>query len=72
MAALFRQLHRHRTDKQKVINNLIVSSDSWYSIRDLHPKFKALSARDDLRHKKARWQSDLKIRFFKKRILRKL
>ena len=61
MAALFRQLHRHRTDKQKVINNLITSSDSWSSIRDLHPKLEALSARDDLVHKKARLQSDSSV-----------
>ncbi|WP_294891441.1 hypothetical protein [uncultured Lactobacillus sp.] len=49
MAALFRQLHRHRTDKQKVINNLIASSDCWASIRDLHPKFTTLSARHNLK-----------------------
>ena len=51
MAAHFRQLHRHRTDKQKVINNLIASSDCWSSIRDLHPKFTALSARHHLKEK---------------------
>lgn len=58
MAAFFRQLHRHRTDKQKVINNLIASSNCWAGINDLHPKSAALSARDDLTHKKARRLSD--------------
>ena len=70
MAALFRQLHRHRTDKQKVINNLIANSDSWSSIRDLHPKFTALSARNNLTHKKARRQSDFLMKVL--RILRRL
>lgn len=61
MAALFRQLHRHRTDKQKVINNLITNSNSWTGINDLHPKFTALSARDNLTHKKVRRQSDSSV-----------
>lgn len=52
MAALFKHIHRHRTEKQKLINNLIASSDCWSSIRNLHPKLEALSARDDLSRKK--------------------
>ena len=58
MAAFFKHIHRHRTEKQKLIINLINSSYCWTGINDLHPKFTALSARDDLRHKKARRQSD--------------
>lgn len=54
MAVHFKHIHRLRTAKQKLINNLIASSDCWSSIRDLHPKLEALSARDDLVHKKAR------------------
>ena len=61
MAAFFKHIYRHRTDKQKVINNLIASSNCWTGISDLHPKFTALSVRDNLTHKKARRQSDFKL-----------
>ena len=52
MATLFKYLHRHRTEKQKLIINLINSSNCWTGINDLHPKYTALSARHNLRHKK--------------------
>ncbi len=54
MAAHFKHIHRSRTGKQKLIINLINSSYCWTGIRDLYPKLEALSARDDLVHKKAR------------------
>lgn len=54
MAAHFKHIHRSRTGKQKLIINLINSSNCWSSISDLRPKFTALSARDDLTYKKAR------------------
>ena len=58
MAVHFKHIHRPRTAKQKLINNLITNSNCWSSISDLRPKFAALSARHNLVHKKARWQSD--------------
>ena len=58
MAALFKHIHRHRIGKQKLIINLINSSYCWAGVNDLRPKFKAISARNNLRHKKARLQSD--------------
>ena len=58
MAAHFKHIHRPRTAKQKLINNLITNSNCWSSISDLRPKFSALSARHNLVHKKARRQSD--------------
>lgn len=48
----------HVSEKQKVANRIIASSNCWANINDLRPKFTALSARDNLRHKKARLQSD--------------
>ena len=66
MAVHFKHIHRPRTAKQKLINNLITNSNSWTGINDLHPKFTALSARDNLTHKKVRRQSDFKSRFLKK------
>ena len=44
----------HVSEKQKVANRIIASSNCWAGINDLHTKYTALSARDDLRHKKAR------------------
>lgn len=49
---------RHLSEKQRIANRIIASSDCWTSISDLRPKFTALSARDNLRHKKARRQTD--------------
>ena len=52
MAARFIRRFRHLSEKQRTINRIIASSDCWSGINDLHPKFTALSARDNLRHKK--------------------
>lgn len=52
MAALFKHVHRHRTEKRKLIINLITSSNCWAGINDLRPKFTAISARNNLTHKK--------------------
>lgn len=54
MAAHFKHIHRPRIAKHKLINNLITNSDCWSNISDLRTKFAALSARDNLRHKKVR------------------
>ena len=54
MAAHIIRRFGHLSEKQKIINRIIASSNCWSSISDLHPKFTALSARDDLTHKKAR------------------
>ncbi|QHJ84951.1 MAG: hypothetical protein [Caudoviricetes sp.] len=45
---------RHISEKQRVTNRIIASSNCWAGINDLRPKFTALSARDDLTYKKAR------------------
>ena len=58
MAAHFIRRFRHLSEKQKIVNRIIASSDCWSGISDLHPKFASLSARDNLTHKKARRQSD--------------
>ena len=71
MAAHIIRRLRHISEKQKLIINLINSSDCWSSIRNLHPKFTALSARDNLTHKKARRQSDFQV-IKKLKILRRL
>ena len=42
----------HVSEKQKVANRIIASSNCWANINDLHPKYTALSARHNLRHKK--------------------
>ncbi|QHJ85751.1 MAG: hypothetical protein [Cystoviridae sp.] len=34
MAVLFKRIHRHRTEKQKLIINLINSSNCWTGIND--------------------------------------
>ena len=43
---------RHLSEKQKVANSIIASSNCWAGINDLRPKFTALSARHNLTHKK--------------------
>ena len=48
----------HVSEKQRIVNRIIASSNCWAGINDLRPKFTALSTRDNLRHKKARLQSD--------------
>lgn len=52
MAAHIIRRFRHLSEKQKLINRIIASSNSWSSISDLCPKFAALSARHNLRKKK--------------------
>lgn len=42
MAARIRYLHRHKSEKQKLIINLINSSNSWAGIDDLCSKYAAL------------------------------
>ena len=54
MAAPIIRRFRHISEKQRVVNRIIASSNCWAGINDLRPKFTALSARDNLRHKKAR------------------
>ena len=61
MAAHFIRRLRHLSEKQRVTNRIIASSNCWSSISDLRPKFVALSARDNLTHKKARRQSDSSV-----------
>lgn len=52
MAAHFIRRFRHLSEKQRLVNRIIASSNCCASIGDLHPKFTALSARDDLSRKK--------------------
>ena len=61
MAAHFIRKFRHLSEKQRIANRIITNSDCWSGISDLHPKFAALSARDNLTHKKARQQSDFQV-----------
>ena len=56
MAAFFKRIHRRASEHQKVINNLIASSDCWASRSDLCSITARISARDI---KKARRQTDL-------------
>ncbi len=51
MAAHVIRRFRHLSEKQKLINRIIASSDCWTGINDLRPKFTTLSARDDLKEK---------------------
>ena len=53
MAAHIIRRLRHLSEKQRVTNRIIASSNCWSSISDLRPKFTALSARHNLRHKKS-------------------
>lgn len=59
MAAHIIRKLRHLSEKQRIVNRIVAFSDCWTSISDLCPKFTALSARDNLRHKKARRQNGL-------------
>ena len=54
MAAHIIRRLRYLSEKQRVTNRIIASSNCWTGVNDLHPKFKAISARDNLTHKKAR------------------
>ena len=60
MAAHIIRRFRHLSEKQRIVNRIIASSNCWAGINDLRPKFTALSARNNLTHKKARLQSDFK------------
>ena len=51
MAAHFIRRLRHLSEKQRLVNRIIASSDCWSSISDLRPKFTALSARHHLKEK---------------------
>lgn len=52
MAAHIIRRFRRLSEKQKLINRIIASSNCWSGINDLHPKFTALSARHNLSRKK--------------------
>ena len=52
MAAHVIRRLRHLSEKQRIVNRIIASSNCWASVNDLRPKFTALSARDDLGTKK--------------------
>lgn len=52
MAAHIIRRLRHMSEKQRITNRIIASSNCWASIRDLHPKFTALSAGHHLKEKK--------------------
>ena len=52
MAAHFIRRIRHLSEKQRMVNRIIASSNCWAGINDLRPKFTALSARNNLTHKK--------------------
>ena len=54
MAAHIIRRFRHMSEKQRLVNRIVASSNSWAGINDLRPKFTALSARNNLTHKKAR------------------
>ena len=54
MAAHIMRMFRHLSKKQRIVNSIIASSNSWAGINDLRTKYTALSARDNLTHKKAR------------------
>ena len=52
MAAHIRRRLWHVSEKQRIVNRIIASSNCWASINDLRPKFTAISARNNLTHKK--------------------
>ena len=54
MAAHIMHMFRHLSEKQRIVNRIIASSNCWAGINDLRAKYTALSARDDLKHKKTR------------------
>lgn len=63
MAAFFKRIHRRASDHQKVINNLIISSDCWASRSNLCSIAAGVSARNI---KKARLQSDSNITYLRR------
>ena len=52
-------MFRHLSEKQRIVNRIIASSNCWAGINDLRAKYTALSARDDLKHKKTRQKSGM-------------
>ena len=56
MAVLFKHIYRHKSEKQKLIINLVNSSNCWASSNDLHPKFTRIHPRNI---KKARQKSGM-------------
>ena len=54
MAAHIIRRFWHVSEKQRIVNRIIASSNCWAGVNDLRAKYTALSARDNLRHKKAR------------------
>jgi len=52
MAAHIIRRFWHVSEKQRIVNRVIASSNCWSSISDLRPKFTALSTRNNLTHKK--------------------
>ena len=54
MAAHIIRRFWHVSEKQRIVNRIIASSNCWANINDLRAKYTAISARDNLRHKKAR------------------
>ncbi|QHJ84385.1 MAG: hypothetical protein [Bacteriophage sp.] len=53
---------RHISEKQRITNCIIASSNCWSGISDLRPKYTALSARDNLEHKKPDGNRTLSIK----------
>lgn len=60
MAVLFKCLYRHKSEKQKLADALIISSNSWVGINDYRFKHAREIARDLRATKKARRQSGQK------------
>ena len=58
MAVLFKRIHRHRTEKQKLADALINSSNCWTGINDHRFRYARTITRNI---KKARRQSDFLI-----------
>ena len=52
MAAHIIRRLRHLSEKQRLVNRIIASSNCWVGVNDLRPKYTALSARHNLTHKK--------------------
>ena len=52
MAAHVIHRFRHLSEKQRLVNRIIASSNCWSGINDLRPKFTAISARHHLKEKK--------------------
>jgi hypothetical protein len=57
MATFFGQLHRRKTEHQKVTDNLVITSHCWASINDLATIATGINSRNI---KRARRQSDSK------------